>query len=140
MWWPAVPAVAVWVLALTVWDLRTHRLPDALTLPPAAIVLAFATAAGHGVAALVGGLGLAACYLVVHLIDPAGMGAGDVTLALGLGALTATFGTTAWTLAAAGAPLLTVIWAATTGRQAVPHGPAMCAASASAIAVALAVT
>ena len=65
------------------------------------------------------------------------MGAGDVKLALGLGALTGCFGADVWLLAAIGAPLLTVVvgivaricWSATT----VPHGPSMCVASVAAI-------
>ena len=39
------------------------------------------------------------------------MGAGDVKLAIGIGALTGTFGVDVWALAALGAPLLTAVWA-----------------------------
>ena len=35
-------------------------------------------------------------YLGVHLVAPAGMGAGDVKLAIGLGALTGAFGADVW--------------------------------------------
>ena len=48
--------------------------------------------------------------LLVHLLSPAAMGAGDVKLALGLGALAGAFGVDAWVLAALGAPLLTAVW------------------------------
>ncbi|MFF7334621.1 prepilin peptidase [Streptomyces sp. NPDC008150] len=94
----ARPELAVWLSAapvavlLALVDLRVHRLPDVLTLP-----LAVATAALLGVAALLpgdggswpiallGGLALCAAYLVLHWINPAGMGPGDVKVALGLG-------------------------------------------------------
>jgi leader peptidase (prepilin peptidase) / N-methyltransferase len=84
---------------------------------------------------------LAAVYLLVHEVAPAAMGAGDVKLALGLGALTGCFGGDVWLLAAIGAPLLTMLiavvarlgWSATT----VPHGPSMCAASAAALGLAV---
>ena len=73
-------------------------------------------------------------YLLVHLLAPAAMGAGDVKLALGMGALTGCFGADVWLLAAIGRRLLTAVvgivarlgWSATT----VPHGPSMCLASA----------
>ena len=62
------------------------------------------------------------------------MGAGDVKLALGLGALTGCFGVDVWLLAALAAPLLTAAigivarigWSV----KAVAHGPSMCLASA----------
>ena len=65
------------------------------------------------------------------------MGAGDVKLALGLGALTGCFGADVWLLAALVAPLLTAVagligwlgWSAAT----VPHGPSMCVVSAVAV-------
>ena len=64
------------------------------------------------------------------------MGAGDVKLAIGIGALTGSFGIDAWALAALGAPLLTAVWAivAVVRRSAstVPHGPSMCLAAAAA--------
>jgi leader peptidase (prepilin peptidase)/N-methyltransferase len=69
------------------------------------------------------------------------MGAGDVKLALGLGALTGCFGVGAWFLAALGAPLLTavigVVSLARRGGSTVPHGPSMCLASAAGVGLAL---
>lgn len=126
-------AVGVWLVALTVCDLRRGRLPNALTLPGAVVVLAGAALCGRGVPAAAGAAALTAGYLVVHLWAPDGMGAGDVKLALGVGALTGAFGAGAWALAAVGAPLLTAAWAVLARRGAVPHGPAMCTASAAAI-------
>jgi leader peptidase (prepilin peptidase) / N-methyltransferase len=145
---PAVGCVVVlvWLTALSVYDIRQQRLPNALTLPGAVVVLVIAAANGRGSAALAGAAALAGCYLVVHLISPAGLGAGDVKLAIGVGALCGAFGLDVWLLAALGAPLLTVLWAigAALRRGAglrraagVPHGPAMCVATATAVAVAI---
>ena len=73
-------------------DLRTHRLPDRITLPAAVAVLI-----GVGVAALidgdagmvgsavVGAVVLSGFLFVVHLVNPAGMGFGDVKFGLSLG-------------------------------------------------------
>jgi leader peptidase (prepilin peptidase)/N-methyltransferase len=137
----ACACVLAWFTALTVYDVRQRRLPNALTLPGAAVVLAVAVATGRGVPALVGAAALALFYLGIHLVAPAGMGAGDVKLAIGVGALTGSFGVDAWVLAALGAPMLTAMWAvavAFRGRAAtVPHGPSMCAAATAAVAVAI---
>ena len=124
--------------ALSVYDLRQRRLPNWLTLPGAAVVMLVAAAAGHGLPAVLGGAALAGLYLVVHLAAPTAMGAGDVKLAVGLGALTGCFGVEVWFLAALGASLLTAVIAVVPrcGR-AVPHGPSMCAASVAAIALAV---
>jgi leader peptidase (prepilin peptidase)/N-methyltransferase len=135
----ACVGVLAWFTALTVYDVRQRRLPNALTLPGAAVVLAVALATGRGAPALIGAVALALFYLGIHLVAPAGMGAGDVKLAIGVGALTGSFGIDAWVLAALGAPMLTAIWAlavAFRGRAAtVPHGPSMCAAAAAAVAI-----
>ncbi|MBI3689950.1 MAG: prepilin peptidase, partial [Mycolicibacterium aromaticivorans] len=78
-------------------------------------------------------------YLVVHLVVPGGLGAGDVKLALGVGGLTGAFGSDVWLLAALGAPVLTAVLAvavAVRDRTAsVPHGPSMCLASLAAAAL-----
>ena len=62
-------------------------------------------------------------------------------LAVGIGALTGTFGSDVWVLAAIGAPLLTAGWAVVAllrrSGQTVPHGPSMCVAAASAAALAV---
>jgi leader peptidase (prepilin peptidase) / N-methyltransferase len=129
-----VLAVGLWMVALSCYDLRQRRLPNALTLPGAAVVLALAAVAGRGLPATTGAMALSAVYLVVHLCAPAGMGAGDVKLAVGLGGLTGAFGVAPWLLAAIGAPLLTVSCAALLRRRALPHGPAMCLATALALA------
>jgi leader peptidase (prepilin peptidase)/N-methyltransferase len=138
----ACAAVLAWFAALTVYDVRQRRLPNALTLPGAAAVLAVSAATGRGVPALVGAAVLTLLYLGVHLAAPAGMGAGDVKLAMGVGALTGSFGVDAWVLAALAAPVLTALLAvaiALRDRSAtVPHGPSMCVAAAAAVAVVVA--
>jgi leader peptidase (prepilin peptidase) / N-methyltransferase len=130
-----------WLVALSAYDIRERRLPNYLTLPGAVVVLVGAAAAGRGVAAALGAAALFAVYLVVHLLAPAAMGAGDAKLALGVGALTGAFGVDVWLLAALGAPLMTaglavvaVVWRA---ESTVPHGPSMCAATTVALALAV---
>ncbi|MBX7453522.1 A24 family peptidase [Mycolicibacterium sp. 3033] len=137
----AVAAVAGWLIALSIYDLRWRRLPNLLTLPGAAVILTAAALSGRGAGALLGALALTGVYAVVHLGAPGALGAGDVKLALGVGGLTGAFGTQAWALCAVGASLLTGSWAfarlAAGSRSAVPHGPSMCLAAALAVAGAL---
>lgn len=75
-------------VALAAIDLSVQRLPDRLVLPayPVMIVLlAIAALAGHNAAplgrALLGGLVFGGTYLVLALLRPGGIGAGDVKLA-----------------------------------------------------------
>ncbi|OMB97415.1 peptidase A24 [Mycobacterium colombiense] len=136
--------VLAWLAALSCYDLRERRLPNALTLTGAAAILVVATLAGRGPAALAGTLALTAIYLTVHCAAPGGMGAGDVKLALGLGALTGCFGVGVWFVAALGAPLLTAalgvvarLRGGADDTATVPHGPSMCLASAAGVGLTL---
>ncbi|MFD5267339.1 prepilin peptidase [Streptomyces sp. NPDC058335] len=99
------PELAVWLLLapvgvlLAAVDLRVKRLPDPLTLPLAAVALALLGVAallpehaGDWTTALLGALALSAGYLVLHLVNPGGMGFGDVKLALGAGAVLGWYG------------------------------------------------
>ncbi|GAA2560402.1 MULTISPECIES: prepilin peptidase [Streptomyces] len=101
----ARPELAVWLLLapvgvlLAVVDLRVQRLPDPLTLPfaGAALVLLGPVAlvpghAGEWTTALLGALALGAGYFVLFLVNPNGMGFGDVKLALGAGAVLGWYG------------------------------------------------
>lgn len=141
--WHAVAAVLLlgWALVLSVVDLRERRLPNALTLGGAVAILLSAVLAGRGESAVLGAAVLGGAYLAVHLVDPRGLGGGDVKLALGLGALTGALGTEVWIPAALGAPVLTaasgLVALLRHGGRSVPHGPSMCAASLLAAAVAV---
>jgi leader peptidase (prepilin peptidase)/N-methyltransferase len=136
----AAVLVLAWLTVLSCIDIRERRLPNLLTLPGAAAIVLGAAAAGRGLPALGGAAALTGLYLLVHLIAPAAMGAGDVKLAIGCGGLAGCFGVEVWFLAALAAPLLTglcgvVGWAR--GVRTVPHGPAMCLATAAAAGLAL---
>ena len=124
-----------WLTALSWYDVAQRRLPNLLTLPGAAVILLTAWGAGRGWAAIAGAAALAGLYLLVHLMAPAGMGAGDVKLAIGLGALAGCFGVAVWFLAALVAPLLTALLGRLRGAATMPHGPSMCVATALALAL-----
>ncbi|MEV6768994.1 A24 family peptidase [Nocardia sp. NPDC051030] len=141
----ALLALLTWCAVLSWIDLRSRRLPNALTLPGAAAVIGYAGALGQCRTAMLGALLLGLPYLLVHLLSPMTLGAGDVKLALGLGAATALGGAQAWVWAALGAPVLTALagtgillaraarpWnsrAPAPGPHVLAHGPAMCASS-----------
>ena len=82
----AVTTAVLVVLSLI--DFESHRLPNLIVLPSAALVLAaqLATQPEHWQAWIGASLGAFACFLVVALIVPAGLGMGDVKLMLLLGA------------------------------------------------------
>ncbi|MEU6216634.1 A24 family peptidase [Streptomyces sp. NPDC047022] len=99
------PELLVWLLLapagvlLALVDFRVQRLPDVLTLPLAALALALLGAAavlprhaGDWLTALLGTLVLAGTYFLLRLVNPSGMGFGDVKLALGLGAVLGWYG------------------------------------------------
>ena len=130
----------LWLIALSAFDIRQRRLPNVLTLPGAVVILVAAGVAGHGLRAAVGAGVLFGVYATVHLIAPAAMGAGDVKLALGVGALTGAFGPDVWVLAALGASILTgllgVVALMRGSREGLPHGASMCVAAAAALVTA----
>lgn len=123
-----------WLTALSLYDVRRRRLPNALTLPGAVVMLTWAVATGRGLPAVIGALALFGVYLLVHLLAPGSMGAGDVKLTIGLGALTGAFGMDIWALAALAAPVGSALWAVVAVvrgvRATVPHGCSMCLATA----------
>lgn len=143
----AAMAAVLWAGALSVVDLRQRRLPNRLTLGGALVIVVVAVLSGRGLPALAGAAALGAIHLLVHLVSPAALGAGDVKLALGLGALTGALGFPVWVLGALGAPVLTAIAGTVAlaarrggfgpGASTVPHGPSMCAASLAAAALAV---
>ncbi|WP_406093106.1 prepilin peptidase [Streptomyces sp. NBC_01013] len=108
----ARPELAVWLLLtpvgvlLATIDRRVHRLPDQLTLPAAAaaaVLLGLAALlpehGGAWLSALLGGATLGAFYFLLFLINPSGMGFGDVKLALSLGVALGWYG---WAVVFAG--------------------------------------
>ncbi|MFJ6779736.1 prepilin peptidase [Streptomyces yangpuensis] len=99
----AYAGLAPLLVLLALVDRAVHRLPDVLTLPLAAgaaallgIAALLPGAAGSWRLALLGGAALGAAYLVLHLINPAGMGLGDVKLALSLGVALGWYGWGVW--------------------------------------------
>jgi leader peptidase (prepilin peptidase)/N-methyltransferase len=133
--------VLVWMATLSFYDIRERRLPNWLTMPGAAVILGIAAAHGRGAPAMLGAVALFGVYALAHLVSPAAMGAGDVKLAIGIGALTGAFGSDVWVLAAIGAPLLTagcaVVAVLRRSGNTVPHGPSMCLAAVTATALAI---
>ncbi|MFK0254430.1 prepilin peptidase [Streptomyces sp. NPDC090445] len=129
------------LVLLALVDLAVHRLPDVLTLPLAAAAAAalgaaalVPGAAGSWRLALLGGAALGAAYLLLFLINPAGMGFGDVKLALALGVALGWYGWGVWLFGA----FLGFLYGAVYGlgvalrspngrKQAFPFGPFMAA-------------
>ncbi|MFI6641990.1 prepilin peptidase [Streptomyces sp. NPDC050504] len=103
VWLPLVP----FAVLLSVVDRRVHRLPDHLTLPLAVVVplllggaALLPGAGGAWTTALLGGLALGGAYFVLFLINPNGLGFGDVKLAVPLGVALGWYG---WDVLFAGA-------------------------------------
>ncbi|GHF31601.1 prepilin peptidase [Streptomyces griseoluteus] len=137
------PELAAWLTLapvatlLTAVDLRVHRLPDPLTLPltPAVLTLLALAAqlpdhTGSYRTALYGALTLAAAYLALHLLNPSGMGFGDVKLAPALGASlgwygwpTLMLGTCATFTTGALYGLALLLTRRATRKSAIPFGP-----------------
>ena len=91
---PAYLYLAALAVAATAIDIAHHRLPDAIVLPSYPIVLGLLVVAllGPGSAgdlgrALLGGAAMFAGFFLLALINPSGMGGGDIKLAGVLGML-----------------------------------------------------
>ena len=138
---PAYLYLASITVPLAVIDLRTMRLPNAVTLTSYPVVAGLLLLpavidgawAAYGRAAL-GGLALLALYVLLHLVNPAGMGLGDVKLSGPLGALlgwiswnTLMWGALAGFLLGALAGLLLMALGRAGRRSELPFGPAMLA-------------
>lgn len=139
------PELAVWLAAVPVGvllaavDATSQRLPDVLTLPFAAATAALLGGAqllprAHGTwtGALLGGAALAAGYFVLFLINPRGMGFGDVKLAASQGLALGWYGwnvlfaaTFAAFLLAAGYGLALLLARRARWKSSVPFGPFM---------------
>jgi leader peptidase (prepilin peptidase) / N-methyltransferase len=135
----ALAWVAAFGVALGFIDLAVHRLPDRLTLPAygGALVLFGAAALvtgslGRFGLAVLFGWGMALAYLLLVIAHPAGMGLGDVKLALPLGLALGWFGGAAVVLGAAAGFLIAGVVAVVLlalrrvgRRDSIAHGPAM---------------
>jgi leader peptidase (prepilin peptidase)/N-methyltransferase len=142
--------VAAFGVALAFVDLAVHRLPNRLTLPAyGGALLLFGTAglADHRLGtlrtAVVCGVAMAASYLALTLISPAGMGCGDGKLALSVGILLGWSGWSATAVGTAAGFLLAGLYAAgalmlgrVTRKDHIPHGPFMLLGALSAIVLA----
>lgn len=141
---PAVWYLTALAVALAAIDIRHHRLPDRLILPsyPLALLLLGAAAlalpgsGGHLVRALAGMAAGAGFYLLLALIQPAGIGWGDVKLSGLLGLYLGWFGVTALVTGVAGAFLLAALTGLgllaagrATRKTHLPLGPFMLAAT-----------
>jgi len=137
-------AALVWMAGLAAIDVDVRRLPDTWTGPGAlAAVVSLGVAAGLGddgarwLVAVGCGLVNGAVYLLLALVNPAGLGLGDVKLAVPLGVLVGWWGPVAVVLAFFGAFLVGLVVglvaAVRTGQglgATFPFGPAMLASAA----------
>ena len=136
-------SVLAWLVVLSLYDIRERRLPNWLTVPGALAILAVAAVAGRGVPALVGAIGLAGLYLVIHLISPASMGAGDVKARGGRRGTDGRVrirrvggGRDRGAIADRGVAVA-LVSLARRAETAVPHGPSMCLATMAAAMLAI---
>jgi leader peptidase (prepilin peptidase)/N-methyltransferase len=137
-WVPLLAALAWLGVAGSATDMSRRRLPNALTLPAVPLVVGALVPAGtaavlRGVA---GAVLLAAAYAAVHLVSPPAMGAGDVKLALPVGAAVTGPAWSALPVAALLAAVLSAVVAGcalAVGRarwgSRLPHGPVLLASA-----------
>ncbi|BAU95973.1 signal peptidase [Corynebacterium suranareeae] len=126
--------VATWCVVLSAIDLKIRRLPDALTLPGAALINLWALFVSPSW--IMGGVMWAGVYLLTAVML-GGIGGGDIKFALGLGTAVASVGFDALLVAIVGSSLISVllcgILATVKGvkyAKIIPHGPSMVIASA----------
>lgn len=141
-WQVWTSAALLWLLlALAVTDLRSFRLPDALTAALAALTLGAAWPQGLLVTALAGALIGSGGFLLLRWLYSAlrhreGLGLGDVKLMAGLGALTGPVNLPFLLLVAATGALVAALLAARgrpgrlRGDMPLPFGTALCGAGA----------
>lgn len=117
-----IAGFGAWSFVLSANDVRVRRLPDPLTLPPAAVAVA---ACGWWPE-----LGWGLAWPALYLLAGNGIGGGDVKLAVSLGVVCASVAGPLGVIGALGlAGLNTVVLSRLTRERTVPHGPSMiCAA------------
>jgi leader peptidase (prepilin peptidase) / N-methyltransferase len=117
------------LVVLSVIDFESHRLPNNIVLPSAAVVLVarLASAPEHWQAWLGAGLGAFAFFFAFALIYPAGLGMGDVKLALLLGFALGTAVLPALVVGTLAGGVAAIVLLAKNGtearRRAIPFGP-----------------
>jgi leader peptidase (prepilin peptidase)/N-methyltransferase len=79
------------LVAASVVDIRTRRLPDHLLISSAAIAITGAALSDAMAGAAIGAVVFCLPLLTAHLIDPNGLGFGDVKLAAVLGVILGAF-------------------------------------------------
>lgn len=111
----ALAGIGAWLIVI---DGRTHRLPNRIVLPTLGGLLVFvlldAVVTGGTlslVRALLGALILGGFYAVLRLVSPAGMGGGDVKLAVVIGLLLGWHGWQELAVGAASAFVLGALYA-----------------------------
>ena len=132
-WWVPVPLLLGWLaVPLAAVDLARARLPDALTLPAypllgLAIGISGVLAAdpGLGLRAVFGVVLFGGAHLLIHIVVPKSLGAGDVKLAGSLGAVLGAVGWTALVVGAVLAALGTAGVALARRSRTAPHGPGL---------------
>jgi leader peptidase (prepilin peptidase)/N-methyltransferase len=115
------------LVVLSVIDVERFVIPDRIVLPSAAIVLVAQTAIDPSPEWLIGGLAAAGFLFLVALVYPAGLGMGDVKLALLLGFMLGRTVPIALMLGAIAALVPSVVLLARHGKAArkmkIPFGP-----------------
>jgi leader peptidase (prepilin peptidase) / N-methyltransferase len=121
--------VVVVLVVLSAIDLEQRIIPNRIVLPATAVVLAarIALSPGRTLEWIGAGLAAAAFLLLVHLVQPEGLGMGDVKLALLIGAALGRYtalGMLAGMLAAAAVAIVVLVREGRAGRKkAIPYGP-----------------
>lgn len=123
--------MTVLALAVGIIDFETGLVPDAVVLPGTAIGLVFGALAGwHGLVGAAGGAAIgASLFALIILFSRGGMGWGDATLGLMLGAflgwrLSVVFLMLAFIIGAS-AGIVLMIFFKKKGKDSMPFGPAM---------------
>jgi leader peptidase (prepilin peptidase)/N-methyltransferase len=117
------------LVVLSVIDVETRRLPNVIVLPTAAFVLVarLLTDPEHWATWVGAGLGAFACFFLLALVNPAGLGMGDVKLVLLLGFALGTAVLPALVLGTLVAALAGAVLLVRDGREArgrtIPYGP-----------------
>ena len=80
-------AYAAFLIAIAIYDVRRHRVPNVAVYPAIAIAigLAFARPDGDWWSFMLAGLGAGAFFLALGALNPAAMGGGDIKLVVLIG-------------------------------------------------------